>query len=95
MFDERIIANKAGVNQAIQLRNKLFQEGVKIEGQLIKAEKAFLDDAVANKNAFAIAIGKAQAYVDIRNTLSPTIAIDMLSKQLGGRAKMLLVKHLK
>jgi hypothetical protein len=93
MFNERGIVNKAAVNQASQLRNKLYKEGVKIEIQLLKAQKDFVNDDVTNRYAFAIAIGKAQAYVEIRNNLSPTIALDILSKKLGGRVKMLLKTH--
>ena len=82
----------AANSRAVQIRKSAYQHGVKVKSHLTLAirdhEQA---PSESTRSALLVACGKALGYVEMRESIAPTVASDGLTKELRGTATM----HLK
>ncbi len=66
--------------QANEIRNTLYQRGKKLESQAQRA----LHAAQVNRDDVLISLGELRAYIQLRKSLSPTVAMDQFTHSLSG-----------
>jgi hypothetical protein len=81
---QRQIESKAKNSFASQLRNQLHIQGLKVERNFFLVFKDHQDGEPLTK-AMAAALGEVKSYVETRQSLSPTVASDMLTLSLQGK----------
>ena len=82
-FDSRL--SRQNSNDMHLLRQKLFRLGQEISGRIAKLPPLTLQ----NQCVYYECLGEVQVYTQIRNTLAPTISLDLLTRELSGKASKL------
>ncbi len=78
--------------RSVQVRKNAYQHGVKIKRNLTVAIRNHEQTpSEVTRTALLVACGKALGYVELRDAMTPYVASDELTKEIGGKAKL----HLK
>lgn len=72
---------------------KMYGAGTKISAALSKAHRDAKSKGTSTTPELLLCIGQADAYVAARQSAAPTIPIDVLTKELGGKVGALFREY--